>query len=613
MGAVKLRSQRTIRSIAHWLALVLTLAAASAAVQASDTIIVSENEAGRHLGAGLRLWHDPSGEASLTDAAAALAGGKFEPLSGSGTGLQPGAFWGAFRLTNPGQEAVELRLEYIDHQLLYLTAYAQVGSEASAAIAAPYAQIANLAMEAPFSSRPVQHHRLVIPLRIEAGDSVNLMVRYGSHESGFVFPDLRIWSPAALVSAQSKETLLVSVIVGGLAVMGLFALIGGVATGSRSFLIYSLHAMASIAVWFTVLGFTHQYLLTEHFRWNYMSITGALSLMTGIWFARTFLGTAKHTPRLDYLLLFQLLNSVFLLFAAVTGQKTLAVVSITLALLLYPSVSIIGFKRWLQGAREAALFTLAWSFLVVGLFGQALRDLGLVEHNLVNYYWPAIASYSEMAVILVAMGIRIRDLRATKEKAERAIVEQLRASKAELEAQVAERTRDLVAAKTAAEIEARTDTLTGVNNRRSFLEQGQAMLERSRRNKLDFNLVMLDIDHFKVVNDEHGHETGDRALVAIAEAVMTLVRDRDLFGRLGGEEFALAVISSPDSAQQLAQRLRGCIHELQLETASGPVQLTASIGVATLTGEETIEQLLRRADVAMYDAKRAGRDRVVAA
>lgn len=592
----------------NWLTrlIIYVLCAASPLALASTSAITTDGTEPRSsLGDNFELWHDPTGAASEQDAQAAFQAGEFTaPPERGSTGLAPGAFWSRFEMANSAALPTELRLEYIDHQLVQLTVYQRDASEAG------FRQVADISLDAPFSERLIPHHRFVVPVTLPAGASSEFLVRYGSHQMGFVFPELRIWTPNALAMTQAGELALITLIVGGLLVMAFIAVVSGLATGSNFFYAYALHALASIAVWFTVIGFTHQFLLTESFHWRYMSITGAFSLFTGLLFAREFLHTRENMRRIDYLLIFQMANAVFLVVVALAQQTALSVISITLALLLYPMVSVAGLVRWYQGAREAGLFTIAWTFLVIGLFTQALRDLGFVEHNMVNYYWPAVASYGEMAVILVAMGIRIRDLRGLKEAAEAARVEQLEASKEMLESQVAERTRELEAAKNAAELEARTDTLTGVDNRRSFMLQGQKMLDRCRRDKLPLNLLMLDIDFFKAINDQHGHEMGDRALQAFAGAVMGFIRDRDLFGRLGGEEFALMFISEPEAAMQTAERLREHVRSISLDTDTGSLGFTTSAGLAALIDEERVEQLLRRADEAMYEAKEAGRDQV---
>ncbi|MEM9314444.1 MAG: diguanylate cyclase [Pseudomonadota bacterium] len=577
------------------------------AAQALETIALTGDEAGLSLDGRLQLWHDPSAEASLEDAMAALAGAaSLEPGAGS-TGLEEGAFWSRFSLRNTTDTPLEVRLEYIDHQLVYLRAFQ------SDAQGTTFRQLADLSLDKPFTARPVPHHRFVVPAELPPGESADFYVQYGSHQMGFVFPELRIWSPTTLALTQAKELALMAFIVGGLVLMAFMAIIGGAATGARFYYAYALHALASVAVWVTVFGYTHQFLLQENYHWRYMSLTGAVSLFTGLLFAREFLNSRKYLPRMDWLLLFLMLNSVFLFLSALAEQSTLSVISITLALLLYPTVSIAGAIRWFQGAREAAPFTIAWTFLVIGLFLQALRDLGVVEHNLINYYWPAVASYGEMVVILAAMTIRIVDLRKAKETAERARITQLEESQLQLESQVEERTRELAAAKNAAEMEARTDPLTGIHNRRSFMDRGQKMLDRCRREGTPLNLLMLDIDHFKAINDKNGHATGDKALVSFATVVQGFLRERDLFGRIGGEEFAVLFVSEKDTAVDTADRVREQVKALELQSDRGRLQFTTSIGVAHLSDELTLEPFLKKADEALYRAKHDGRDRVVAA
>ncbi len=576
----------------------------SAHAQAA-TILVTGSENGRGLGDDYLLWHDPTGQALLKDAVAAFSAGAFAPPVTQGSlGLAPGAFWLRFDMRNYGSQPVELRLEYTDHQLVYLRAYQRSAPAAEAVL------LADLALEHPFERRPVMHHRFVVPVNLAAGEGAEFYVQLRSHEQGFVFPQMRLWTPDALLATQVRELWIISLLTGGLLVMALIALVEGIATRIRFFYFYALHALASAAVWFTVFGFTHQFLITENYHWRYMSITGALSLLTGVSFARSFLNTRVYAPRFDYLLLFLIANSVFLLLSAVAEQSTLAVVSITLALLLYPAVSLAGFIRWRQGAREAGIFTIAWTFMVVGLFTQALRDLGVVPHTVINYYWPAVASFGEMAVILIATGVRIRDLRSERDIAERIHLARLESVRDQLEMQVAERTRDLESAKSAAEREARTDTLTGVNNRRSFMEKGQGMLARSRREGLSLSLLMLDLDHFKSVNDQFGHATGDRALKAFASAVSSIVRERDVFGRIGGEEFALLLISPLDAAMLTAERIREQAGAIALLADDEVVRFTTSIGVAEMSDETELEQLIKRADEALYRAKTTGRNRI---
>ena len=164
---------------------------------------------------------------------------------------------------------------------------------------------------------------------------------------------------------------------------------------------------------------------------------------------------------------------------------------------------------------------------------------------------------------------------------------------------------------------ATTDPLTGVFNRRQFFESGRQEFLRARRYDKTLSLLMLDIDHFKVVNDRWGHATGDRVLVALAEIIGAIVRDQDTIGRLGGEEFAVILPETESSgALTSAERLRAAVEQTAIACASddGEVfRVTVSIGVAASTSDDvSFEAVLACADKRLYAAKGSGRNRVVA-
>lgn len=155
------------------------------------------------------------------------------------------------------------------------------------------------------------------------------------------------------------------------------------------------------------------------------------------------------------------------------------------------------------------------------------------------------------------------------------------------------------------------DALTGLYNRRFMLAQLGALTSGARRHGRPVTVVMIDIDRFKGLNDAHGHEVGDRALIAVAAALRDRLRAEDYIGRLGGEEFlALLPDTGEAEAEAVAESLRRCASQVEIVTPEGGcVSLTVSVGWATWTGE-TPEELVRRADRALYAAKDAGRDLV---
>lgn len=162
---------------------------------------------------------------------------------------------------------------------------------------------------------------------------------------------------------------------------------------------------------------------------------------------------------------------------------------------------------------------------------------------------------------------------------------------------------------------AQTDPLTGALNRRTFFSLAEREMGRRRRTGCDIALLALDIDHFKMINDTHGHDAGDRVLAQFADQIAQTIRVQDVFARLGGEEFALIL---PDAslaqAAETGERLRRFVEQTPIHTDVGPIKITVSMGGAIVQpGEASVEPALRRADKALYRAKHCGRNRVVAA
>jgi two-component system cell cycle response regulator len=159
------------------------------------------------------------------------------------------------------------------------------------------------------------------------------------------------------------------------------------------------------------------------------------------------------------------------------------------------------------------------------------------------------------------------------------------------------------------------DALTSLLNRRSLLDHLATEVERATRNRTDLGVLMIDIDHFKEINDKFGHAAGDRTLAAIALAGSRGLREGDLFARYGGEEFAvLARASGRREAKALAERLRGAVANVRVEEGETAIQVTVSIGVGWLSECNLADglELFARADARLYAAKRAGRNRVCA-
>ena len=240
----------------------------------------------------------------------------------------------------------------------------------------------------------------------------------------------------------------------------------------------------------------------------------------------------------------------------------------------------ISFSAWRHGSRAAGWFLLAWLLLEIFSIATTLQLLfsdGETGDAILYYYGLPFSMVA--AAVLTALG-------------------------------VADRLRGQRIALTEAERRAQTDPLTGVLNRRSLIERLDTACTRARTRGLSISLLFIDLDHFKEINDTFGHPAGDACLHAIVGPIQSELRQSDVIGRYGGEEFVV-ILSSADStaARPIAERILRRVAEVRVEGYGEPIGLTCSIGIATSDMLGVWGQhLIARADAAVYVAKRAGRN-----
>jgi len=177
--------------------------------------------------------------------------------------------------------------------------------------------------------------------------------------------------------------------------------------------------------------------------------------------------------------------------------------------------------------------------------------------------------------------------------------------------ELSDRTGELERTQENLRIMAMTDPLTGISNRRHFMDQISEEFERTIRYGTPFSLMLIDIDNLKEVNDTYGHEAGDEVLRSFAKYCLTRLRSIDRFARFGGDEFiVLLVHTGREKAKEIAVRLISGIEALEIQAEKESIQITVSIGLTTITKDSTIEGLIKCADKALYEAKNGGRNQV---
>lgn len=287
--------------------------------------------------------------------------------------------------------------------------------------------------------------------------------------------------------------------------------------------------------------------------------------------------------------------------------------ALTLAQILY-AITCCAAAFVIAGPARGVTLPILAIILMFGIFGLTTRQmLGVLVYSLVafgvasgvvaardepDYPTVVAAAYVGMVVVVLLSSTFL----TTRVQSTR---EHLRRQKAEL-AQALEQIRQL----------ATHDDLTGLLNRRAMLDRMQLEQHRSLRSGSPLPIAQLDIDHFKAVNDTHGHAAGDLVLQRFADTVRRNVRDTDVLARWGGEEFVLLLCDTPAAdAVTLMERLRQAVQAMQVPVPQGgqPITVTVSIGLARHTPADPLAGTLERADRALYAAKAGGRNRVVPA
>lgn len=311
-------------------------------------------------------------------------------------------------------------------------------------------------------------------------------------------------------------------------------------------------------------------------------VAGALSGVFSILFAWRLLDLPRRLPRLAPLAL--VVAGLFLLIAVcvVVPWPPLQAFGANLqnpaVLIAGPLMLILCLLALLRGSRYAGFFLAGWLPLVLLTVISSAQHFGALH----DWTWldPATLGAAALEALVLSAALADKTLAARREHAQLRLL-------------------------------AETDALTAVFNRRTLLDRLQALMAQAEAALQPLALLFLDIDHFKALNDRHGHRIGDDALTAIAHTLRQALRSDDAVGRYGGEEF-LAVLPGRDAAQAevVAERLRAAIAARAIGGQAGDGGLTVSIGVAALCAGDSVDALIERADQAMYAAKAGGRNRI---
>lgn len=466
----------------------------------------------------------------------------------------------------------------------------------------------------PYNQRPVDHRHFVVPVSWAAGEEVSLYLRIQSDTS--VQVPLTLWKPDTFYSHDTTQNILHGIYFGALLVIAAYNLLLFFALGDRNYLYYVgfVGFMGMIMASLTGYGFRHIWPAATE--WNDQAILFFLSgtLAFAALFSRRFLRIRQISRNLDIAALALLVVSGI---CAVLAFYLPYRVVITLLIPLVVAGCMLGFGggiyAWSRGQVTAKYYVLAWSFLLAGASVLALSKGGVLPSNDFTDNAAQLGSLFEVVLLSFALAQRINVERRLRYEAQSETLATARRLNMELEDRVHERTRELESLNRKLNELSVTDELTGLRNRRHMDHVLRLELERAKRSGRPLAVALLDIDHFKPVNDTHGHPVGDECLKLVSEIIHAGLRwPSDTATRYGGEEFAI-IFPDTDAkgAFVVVERIRERIREARIEVENVVISLTVSAGIYApeVHPSLTTEELVRGADEALYQAKETGRDK----
>ena len=258
-----------------------------------------------------------------------------------------------------------------------------------------------------------------------------------------------------------------------------------------------------------------------------------------ILFTREFLETYRYLPKVDKILKLLLLVNLVIFILAIFGFRNFASVLIFINTFSFIFFPIIGFVLWHRGYKIARGYTIATLVLSISIIISLLRFSYLLDSSEILFWIARFGFIAEGILLSIALADRISLLEHKDKSSQEKVRHTLEKAKENLEYEVKKRTYELEIQRKKAEELARTDVMTGIDNRRAFFEKGEGLIQQNIRYDTPFSLVMIDVDHFKNINDKYGHEVGDIVLIALTKEISKSIRDTDFFARIGGEEFTI--------------------------------------------------------------------------
>lgn len=599
-----------IRTIALLLAFVLAWFVAPAL--AAPPAVLDAGRQSLPLTPHLTYRIDPDGRADAAAMFAQAERGTFMPLPGdsSAFGFTDGAYWFHGQLFN--QNRTEQRWLLVLHYPLL--------DNVDVYLRYPDGRVEHMAAgdTLPFSARSIRYRHPNFWINLPQRTEVELMVRVSSRSSLQV--PLALYTSTAFAELERDSQFGIGLFYGILVALLCYNLVLWLSLKDASHFWYMCHVSGFGLVMFCLNGLAFEYLWPNSPWWANQAIplSMAISQIAMHQFCRVFLELRERQPYADRVSLAFIaffiamgLASFFLDYRAAVRPMTLAVFPGAL-FILYLAINSIR-----KGYAPAKVFLLAWAFLLLGTALYASVSFGLVQKNFLTEYGIQIGSAMEMILLSFALAYRYARLRGENERLVQEHNEQLERHVARRTSELSTALEQLAEANQRLRESSRRDSLTGLFNRRHFRDMFEHQLSRANEHRQPLGVLLIDLDHFKRINDTYGHLAGDECLRWLGRCLHdSLVEHGALLARFGGEEFVVVIPDvQGDRLMHIAELLRQRICGDPVRFAGNNILMSASIGAFLLQPGSgiSVDEALHRADDALYAAKDGGRNRVHAA